>query len=77
VAKYSNAELKQMFGEANFLQTKYSDQKEEFLTDCFPDADSAKLIDRFGNKIVGMRNTQRIRILQARMITREEMEKYG
>ncbi len=70
-------EYRERIGDADFQQTQYSAQKEEFLADCFPDADSAKLIDRFGNKIVGMRNMQRIRILRARTITQERMEKYG
>ena len=71
------AEYRIRIEETDFRQTSYSAQKEEFLADCFPDADSAKLINRFGNKIVGMRNTRRIRILQTRMITREDVEKYG
>ncbi len=71
------AKYRSRIGEADFRQTSYSRQKEIFLIECFPDVDSAMLIDQDGNKIVGMRNTRRIRILQTRTITQEEVEKYG
>jgi len=71
------ANYRNRIGEADFRKTSYSYQKEFFLIECFPDVDSATLIDQDGNKIVGMRNTRRIRILQTRVLTREEAEKYG
>ena len=70
-------EYRNRLGELDFLQIEYSLQKELFILERFPDADSAILIDRYGNQIVGMRNTQKIRILRARAITKEEMDKYG
>jgi hypothetical protein len=50
-------EYRNRLGESDFLQIEYSLQKELFIVERFPDADSAMLIDRYGNQIVGMRNT--------------------
>ena len=63
-------------GEETFRKTRYNTQKETCLIEQFLHADSATLIDEDGNRIIGMRNTKMIRILQVRLLTKEEIAQY-
>ena len=69
-------DYRQQHGEAVYRSLEFSLQKELYLSQIHPDADVAMLIDTSQNHIVGMRNTQHIRILQIRAITSEEREQY-
>ncbi|MBI1929076.1 hypothetical protein HYR99_33125 [Candidatus Poribacteria bacterium] len=68
---------RQQFGEAVFHNRSFAAQKELYLSQIHPDADAAMLVDKSQNHIIGMQNTQNIRILQVRTISSEEIEQYG